>query len=340
MYQHILVPVDGTELSIRTGEQAVDMACETKARITFLYATPDYGATSDGALLRSVAPNEFVAAASGDTDAILMKVLDYARAKGVQCDGRSRVSDRPYEAIIQTAQEQKCDLIFMASHGHRGLRGLLRGSQTEKVVRHSPISVLVASVETNDAQAAMHRALSVIHDEHRSMNVVIHGLLDYSRDALTGNATLDADLVRRMVAYLRDFPGAQHHPKEEKYIFAMLQLHTRNFDDVLGGLQREHHHEHALVTAVEKALDIYQSGVPESARPLNEALEKLAAHIRRHMGVEERTVLPAARAYLDNDDWSVIDKEFSENHDPGFGDIGEVNFSQLFSKIATLLPKA
>lgn len=147
MYRHILVPVDGTKLSFDTAAQAVDLASEVKAQITFLYATPDLSATSDGALLISVSPDKFVQRAKGETDTILAKVAALAKAKGVAHETVSAVSDHPYIAIIKTAEDKGCDLIFMASHRERGVKGLLRGSQTEKVVMNSPVAVCVAAVE-------------------------------------------------------------------------------------------------------------------------------------------------------------------------------------------------
>ena len=149
MYRNVLVPVDGTQLSVDTAAQAVELASEVKARITFLYATPDFSATSDGALMIAVAPEKFAECAKGDTDAILSKVAELAKAKGVEHDTVSKVTDHPYIEIVKTAVEKNCDLIFMSSHGRRGVNGLLHGSQTEKVLHHSPVAVCVAMVESN-----------------------------------------------------------------------------------------------------------------------------------------------------------------------------------------------
>jgi hypothetical protein len=334
-----LVPVDGSELSTHTATQAVDLAREVKARITFLYATPDYSATADGAVVRTLSPAAFAENSQDATSAILAKVIEIGQMKGVGCDGTSVVTDHPHEAIIKTALVKGCDLIFMASHGKRGLRGFMRGSQTEKVVRNSPIPVLVSSVETIDPHAPMHRALAVIQDEHRSLSVVIRALLDYSDETQYDGAALDTGIVRRMVSYLRDFPGALHHPKEERHIFSRLRERTRDFDDQLAALERQHLREHELVAAVERALSMHESGYSSGAKAFNDAFHELASHIREHIGLEERTILPAARAYLTDDDWVAIDKAFAENCDPCFGDIGADEFSKLFTKIARLLPK-
>ena len=66
-----------------------------------------------------------------------------ARQAGIECGTASEASEVPYEAIIKAAQEHGCDLIFMASHGRRGIAGLLLGSETQKVLTHSKTPVLV-----------------------------------------------------------------------------------------------------------------------------------------------------------------------------------------------------
>ena len=66
-----------------------------------------------------------------------------AKEMGVACDIVRATSDHPYEAILKTAQDQGCDLIMMASHGRRGVRGLLLGSETHKVLTHTKMPVLV-----------------------------------------------------------------------------------------------------------------------------------------------------------------------------------------------------
>jgi len=70
-------------------------------------------------------------------------VENLCKDAGVQCNKLSLTSDIPYEAIIDAANQSGCDLIFMASHGRRGLTSLLLGSETHKVLTHSTIPVLV-----------------------------------------------------------------------------------------------------------------------------------------------------------------------------------------------------
>lgn len=143
MYRHLLVPLDGSALSIGLVTQAVDFARSLGARITFFSARGDLGASGDGALLRSLEPRDFAEAAAGEASAILAKAVAAAGAFAIPCAAVARTGPRPYELILDVAAEQGCDLIFMASHGRRGLSGLLLGSETQKVLTHSKIPVLV-----------------------------------------------------------------------------------------------------------------------------------------------------------------------------------------------------
>ena len=77
------------------------------------------------------------------SNTLLQDVKSRAQAAGVECEGVSVMSDRPYDAIIRQAKKARCDLIMMASHGRKGLSGLLLGSETAKVLTHSTIPVLV-----------------------------------------------------------------------------------------------------------------------------------------------------------------------------------------------------
>jgi nucleotide-binding universal stress UspA family protein len=74
---------------------------------------------------------------------LLGDVTAEARGAGVACDEVHVYSDQPYLAILQQAKRKRCDLVLMASHGRKGLRGLLLGSETQKVLTHGNVPVLV-----------------------------------------------------------------------------------------------------------------------------------------------------------------------------------------------------
>lgn len=145
MFKHLLVPTDGSPLSQQAMAQAIAFAGETGARITFFCASRPFPPIyfGSGAIMDAQAPQQFQRSATGVAQDILAAAEAQARAAGVICASLMLVSDAPYEAIIEAARQKGCDLIFMASHGRRGVDALLLGSETQKVLTHSNIPVLV-----------------------------------------------------------------------------------------------------------------------------------------------------------------------------------------------------
>lgn len=147
MFQHILVPTDGSEISDKAIRQAIELAKALGARITALHIVnelhlhlPDEGYP----LLELPAlKRRFADDAAAHAKTILGSVKEAAKIAGIECDVATATSDTPYEMIIDQATRFKCDLIVMASHGRRGLQGILIGSETQKVLTHSKIPVLV-----------------------------------------------------------------------------------------------------------------------------------------------------------------------------------------------------
>lgn len=145
MFKHIFVPTDGSQLSNDTVARAVQFAKDAGARITFFFAKPDYPVSfyGEGAIMDPTSPEKFAEMAESQAREILGAAAKTAEAAGVDCGTVSVVNDMPYEAIIAEAQARGCDLIFMASHGRRGISAMLLGSETQKVLTHSRIPVLV-----------------------------------------------------------------------------------------------------------------------------------------------------------------------------------------------------
>ncbi|MFT3736358.1 MAG: universal stress protein [Rhodocyclaceae bacterium] len=145
MYKHLLVPVDGSPLSAHAASKAVAFAQSLSARITFLHVQPDYPLpiVGEGALIAPESRDDFQRDTREMADMILGKVRAEAVAAGLIAETHTDISDTPWQMIIDTANKAGCDLIFMASHGRRGLAGLLIGSETHKVLTHTTIPVLV-----------------------------------------------------------------------------------------------------------------------------------------------------------------------------------------------------
>jgi nucleotide-binding universal stress UspA family protein len=146
MYKHILIPTDGSEASRRAIAAGIRLARTLGARVTGVFAAP----AATPILFRDHLPagyatprqNEMLIARAAA--AHLGVIERAARSAGVRCTCVTVKSDFPSDTILATAKKSKCDLIVMASHGHRGLRGLLLGSETNKVLAASPIPVLVS----------------------------------------------------------------------------------------------------------------------------------------------------------------------------------------------------
>lgn len=145
MYKHILVPTDGSKLSAKAIKQAVKLAKSLGAKVTGFYSTPEFGSTyyGDGYILRAPSAKAYEESAQKQARHCLSAIEVEAEVEKVPCEVMHVVSDSPYEAIIDAAKKKKCDLIFMASHGRRGLSGLVLGSETHKVLIHTKIPVLV-----------------------------------------------------------------------------------------------------------------------------------------------------------------------------------------------------
>lgn len=145
MYKHLLVPTDGSKLSNDAVERAITFGKETGARLTALHVMPEYipPAFAEFPAAGQASFAEFMKATEETSKVILDAVRQSAAAAGVECETVAVRHTQPYRAIIDVATERGCDLIFMASHGRRGLSALVLGSETNKVLTHSSVPVLV-----------------------------------------------------------------------------------------------------------------------------------------------------------------------------------------------------
>lgn len=146
MFTHILLPTDGTELSNAAVQNGVRFAKSIGAKVTGICVIPSqYFAHSEGMSREAYLelPARRLKESKEFAETCLSKITKAAREAGLDCDVVVEVSDQPYEAIVTLAAQKGCDLIMMASHGRRGVKALLIGSETQKVLTHSKIPVLV-----------------------------------------------------------------------------------------------------------------------------------------------------------------------------------------------------
>ena len=336
MYQRILVAIDDSDLAVDVAAKAVAFAKSLDAHVVFFHARSDFAATSDGAVLHALSPAEFDERAPGHALAVVARAEAEARMAGVSFESLVRTSDRPYEAILDAAQMQACDLIFMASHGRKGLRGLLMGSQTEKVLAHATLPVLVSSVETNATHREMETALDVIRGEHRSIAAVIHGLKQAVVEARGAEFPVEPRFLRGATDYLRRFTATLHHPKEDAHLFARLRARSAEANAVLDVLEGQHAEEAALITALSEAAEAYIAQ-PDAAHldALSAAADRYAERQWEHMSLEEKLVLPVCQRHLEQDDWVAIARAFASNEDPRFDADRKQGFDRLFLRLVS-----
>ncbi len=145
MFKRILVPTDGSELAMKAVKGAIALAAETQASVVALNVQPPFRTppVSEVPTAQFLSPEQYEANVKEYAATVLTAAVDLAKAAGVACETVTAMYDQAYEAIIETAERKGCDLIFMASHGRRGVSALLLGSETNKVLTHCKIPVLV-----------------------------------------------------------------------------------------------------------------------------------------------------------------------------------------------------
>ncbi len=143
MFKHILIPTDGSELSKVAIKNGVRFAKEINAKITGLTVTVPYHYFAVDVMQVSDTPEQYAIDVKAMADRYLSVIKEEASKAGVACELVHRSSEHPYEEIVKTAQDRQCDVIFQASHGRRGVGGVILGSETQKVLTHSKIPVVV-----------------------------------------------------------------------------------------------------------------------------------------------------------------------------------------------------
>ena len=142
LYKRILFPTDGSDITAKALQSALGLAklCNADMHTLAVMEPFPYSAISE---MQPVPPQEFYDAQKRVALARVKVVTDAAAAAGVTCQAHTVEGLHAWEAILDHAKAQACDLVVMASHGRRGMSALLLGSETQKVLTHSTLPVLV-----------------------------------------------------------------------------------------------------------------------------------------------------------------------------------------------------
>jgi nucleotide-binding universal stress UspA family protein len=143
MFKHVLLPTDGSKLSETAVQSGVQFAKSLNARVTGCSVVPKLHFFNYDSDMPTAIKEQAIQECKQQAQNHLDFVRRTAKEAGVPCDTVCGTSDQAYDAIVKAAEEKGCDLIMMASHGRSGISGLLLGSETQKVLTHSKIPVLV-----------------------------------------------------------------------------------------------------------------------------------------------------------------------------------------------------
>lgn len=145
MYQKILVATDGSKLSKKAVNSAVELAALCGAELLALKIVPRYPQSyfEGGVVLQMEEVQKVEKGWADEAQKVVDAVVKAATAKGVKSKGLTVKGDVVSDALLATAKKQKCDLIVMASHGRKGIKRLLLGSETQHVLTHATIPVLI-----------------------------------------------------------------------------------------------------------------------------------------------------------------------------------------------------
>ena len=142
MFKRILVPTDGSDLTVKAVNTAIGLARIHGAQLYALSVKEPfpYSAVSE---MQPTPPQEFFDAQERIAQDRVKAVVGAATQSDVPCEAVTLEALHPWEAIIDHANNRQCDLIVMSSHGRRGVTALLLGSETQKVLTHCKIPVLI-----------------------------------------------------------------------------------------------------------------------------------------------------------------------------------------------------
>ncbi len=143
MYKHVLIATDGSELAGKAIVQGLGLAKSLGAKVTVVMVSEPWTSFVSGEAAIAFPIQDYERAVTANATEVLAAAAAAAKAKSVSCETVHAKDRHSAEGIIETATKQGCDLIVMASHGRRGLKRLLLGSQTNSVLTQSTIPVLV-----------------------------------------------------------------------------------------------------------------------------------------------------------------------------------------------------
>lgn len=180
-------------------------------------------------------------------------------------------------------------------------------------------------------------AIQIIRDEHLAISAVLYSLRYLVKEMRKG-APPNFALLRAILDYIVSYPDRWHHPKEDKYLFAAVRRHTREADNLIARLEREHQLGYPMVEDLKKHLVAFQSGDEAAREAFFAAAERYAELEWDHLRAEEEVFIPIAERVLSREEWAEIAAAFRENDNPLFGIKPKDEAEVLYQRILSLAP--
>ncbi len=184
----------------------------------------------------------------------------------------------------------------------------------------------------------LNQALAIIHDEHRAIGAVLHGLRHVAQAAQSSGKAPDYPLLWAMLSYIDHFSERLHHPKEEHYVFVCLAKRTREGDSVIATLRQQHRDGEQWIRDLERTLGDCEGSGNHAMASFISRLDAFAAEAWKHMALEESDLLPLAKHFLTAGDWVEIALAFGRNGDPRFGEEQNREFRDIYRRIVNAAP--
>jgi len=191
---------------------------------------------------------------------------------------------------------------------------------------------------SNQEVVMVPRTLQIIQDEHQALAAMLRSLSMLLAHARRHGALPDFDVLRAMIFYIDEFPERLHHTKETELLFPAVLARAPALAPVIERLDADHARGEAAIRDLEHALLAFEVMGPSRREAFEAAVQRYIGFYLDHMAVEEREVLPAARAALTADDWLALDAAFEANKDPLTGHEPADEYRELFQRIAMAAP--
>jgi nucleotide-binding universal stress UspA family protein len=143
MFKHLLIATDGSDIASKALAEGVELAKTLGAKITIVTVSDTFAGTVPVEVAIAYPFDVYEKACEENASKVLSQATAIVHTQGMTCEVVHVKQQPPAEGIIETAVSRSCDLIVMGSHGYRGIRRFMLGSQADRVVTHSQKSVLI-----------------------------------------------------------------------------------------------------------------------------------------------------------------------------------------------------